>query len=93
MAVQVQITFLMQMQSDIIYSTGQPSACAWKRLRWELLILPVLPLATGRTRKMCLKNQAIDRTFTPEITPEESASKIKLWKKAVTYAFNWAKED
>ena len=38
-------------------------------------------------------NWAIDRTFEAEISDEESSRKIKLCKKAVTYAFNWAKED
>lgn len=38
-------------------------------------------------------NWAIDRTFEAEISDEERSRKIKLWEKAVTYAFNWAKED
>ena len=40
-----------------------------------------------------LQNWAIDRTFTPEITDEERNKKVRMWKKAVTYSFNWAKED
>ena len=52
-------------------------------------------LAVGywASKEDVIKNWAIDRTFTPEISAEESAQKNKMWKKAVTYAFNWAKED
>mgnify|MGYP005967815727 CR=1 FL=1 len=27
------------------------------------------------------------------ITDEERNKKVRMWKKAVTYSFNWAKED
>ena len=52
-------------------------------------------LAVGywSSKEDVIKNWAIDRTFTPEIDAEARAKKVKMWKKAVTYAFNWAKED
>jgi transposase len=33
------------------------------------------------------------RPHAPEITDEERNKKVRMWKKAVTYSFNWAKED
>jgi glycerol kinase len=52
-------------------------------------------LAVGywASKEDVIKNWAIDRTFTPEIDEAAAAGKVKQWKKAVTYAFNWAKED
>ena len=52
-------------------------------------------LAVGywASKEDVLQNWAIDRTFTPEITDEERNKKVRMWKKAVTYSFNWAKED
>lgn len=36
--------------------------------------------------------QTIDRIFTPQPDDELRKEKIRMWKKAVTYAFGWAKE-
>lgn len=38
-----------------------------------------------------LKNWAIDRTFTTEISEEARLQKVKMWKKAVKYSFDWSK--
>jgi len=83
---------LMQMQSDIILAPVNRPVCV-ETTAMGAAYLAGLAVGYWKNKEDVLKNQAIDRTFTPEITPEESASKIKLWKKAVTYAFNWAKED
>ena len=37
------------------------------------------------------KNWSVDRTFDPEITQNERDSKVRMWKKAVSYSFNWDK--
>ena len=39
------------------------------------------------------KNWAINAIFEPQIGAEEREKKIKGWKKAVKYAYGWAKED
>lgn len=83
---------LMQMQSDIILAPVNRPVCV-ETTAMGAAYLAGLAVGYWKNKEDVLKNQAIDRTFIPEITPEESASKIKLWKKAVTYAFNWAKED
>ena len=60
----------------------------------SLAVLLLDGLTGGRASKEdVLQNWAIDRTFTPEITDEERNKKVRMWKKAVTYSFNWAKED
>ena len=83
---------LMQMQSDIILAPVNRPVCV-ETTAMGAAYLAGLAVGYWKNKEDVLKNQAIDRTFTPGITPEESASKIKQWKKAVTYAFNWAKED
>ena len=39
------------------------------------------------------KSRSIDRTFIPNLSDEARSEKIRMWKKAVKYAFGWAKED
>ncbi len=39
------------------------------------------------------KNGSVDRIFKPKISKEEREEKLKGWKKAVTYAFHWAKDE
>ena len=40
-----------------------------------------------------LQNWSVDRKFTPDITAEERAKRIKGWNKAVRCSYGWAKED
>ena len=39
------------------------------------------------------RNWAIDRVFEPEIAADLREKKLKMWKKAVACAFNWAKDE
>ena len=38
-------------------------------------------------------NWSIDQTFEPEISVEEQEKRMKGWKKAVRYSFDWAKDE
>ena len=40
-----------------------------------------------------IKNWAIDRTFTPEITKQERDKRLLGWNRAVKCAYGWAKEE
>ena len=40
-----------------------------------------------------MKNQQLDRVFSPSISKEERVQKRKGWNKAVKYAYGWAKEE
>ena len=40
-----------------------------------------------------IKNQQLDRVFTPDMAPEEREAKRKGWNKAVKYAYGWAKDE
>ena len=52
-------------------------------------------LAVGywSSKEDVIKNWAIDREFTPEISEEQRTSMVKGWSKAVKCAYGWAKED
>jgi glycerol kinase len=40
-----------------------------------------------------IKNQQLDRVFTPNMAKEDRLAKRKGWNKAVKYAYGWAKEE
>lgn len=52
-------------------------------------------LAVGywNSKEEIVENWSIDRVFQPEITKEERDKKSKGWKRAVTCACGWAKEE
>ena len=52
-------------------------------------------LAVGywKNQEDVLKNWAIDRTFEPKLSDQERQARLKGWKKAVKYAFDWAREE
>ena len=52
-------------------------------------------LAVGywANKEEVLKNWAIDRTFTPEISEDKRTEMVTGWNKAVKCSYGWAKED
>ena len=83
---------LMQMQTDISQAPVNRPVCV-ETTAMGAAYLAGLAVGYWASKEDVIKNWAIDRTFTPEISADEAAAKNKMWKKAVTYAFNWAKED
>lgn len=83
---------LMQMQADISGVPVHRPVCV-ETTAMGAAYLAGLAVGYWSGIGDIVNNWAIDRTFTPEIPEEERAHKIKQWKKAVTYAFHWAKED
>lgn len=83
---------LMQMQADISGAPVNRPVCV-ETTAMGAAYLAGLAVGYWSGIEDIVKNWAIDRTFTPEISEEGRKDKIKKWKKAVTYAFNWAKED
>lgn len=83
---------LMQMQADIIQAPVNRPVCV-ETTAMGAAYLAGLAVGYWASKEDVLKNYAIDRTFAPEISADDAATKVKTWKKAVTYAFNWAKED
>ena len=83
---------LMQMQSDIIGAPVNRPSCV-ETTAMGAAYLAGLAVGYWDSKDDVIKNWSIDRTFRPEISDEERASKIKGWNKAVRYAFDWAREE
>ena len=84
--------FLMQTQADIIGAPVNRPRCVETRAMGAAY-LAGLAVGYWSGPEDIRKNWAVDRTFEPAISGEERAGKLKGWKKAVKYAYGWAKED
>ena len=60
----------------------------WKGNFWEMTVV-TLGMVFCDTGKVSTKEERLDWP----VTDEERNKKVRMWKKAVTYSFNWAKED
>lgn len=84
--------FLMQTQADIINAPVNRPQCV-ETTAMGAAYLAGLAVGYWASKEDVIKNWAIDKTFTPSITEEDRAKRIKGWNKAVKYAYGWAKED
>ena len=84
--------FLIQTQADIIGAPVNRPRCV-ETTAMGAAYLAGLAVGYWSGPEDIRKNWAVDRTFEPAISGEERAGKLKGWKKAVKYAYGWAKED
>ena len=84
--------FLMQTQADIINAPVNRPCCV-ETTAMGAAYLAGLAVGYWSDKEEVLKNWAIDQIFEPKISEEERKKKLKGWKKAVKYAYGWAKED
>ena len=84
--------FLMQTQADIIGAPVNRPRCV-ETTAMGAAYLAGLAAGYWSGPEDIRKNWAVDRTFEPAISGAERAGKLKGWKKAVKYAYGWAKED
>lgn len=82
--------FLMQTQADLIGAPVKRPACI-ETTAMGAAYLAGLAVGYWKNKEDVVKNWAIDQTFEPEIAAEEREKRVKGWKKAVKYAFDWAK--
>ena len=83
---------LMQMQADISNAPVNRPMCV-ETTAMGAAYLAGLAVGYWNSKEDVIKNSAIERTFSPEISEEERKKKVSGWSKAVTYSFGWAKED
>ena len=83
---------LLQMQADLIQAPVNRPQCV-ETTAMGAAYLAGLAAGYWPDREFLSRNWAIDRTFVPEISAKDADTKIKKWKKAVAYAFDWAKDD
>ena len=84
--------FLMQTQADIIQAPVNRPQCV-ETTAMGAAYLAGLAVGYWSDKEEVIKNWAIDQIFEPKISEEECKKKLKGWKKAVKYAYGWAKED
>ena len=84
--------YLMQTQADLINAPVQRPRCV-ETTAMGAAYLAGLAVGYWSSKEDVIKNWAIDQIFEPKISEEERKKKLKGWKKAVKYAYGWAKED
>ncbi|MDO4261732.1 MAG: glycerol kinase GlpK [Eubacteriales bacterium] len=84
--------FLMQTQADFIDAPVNRPGCV-ETTAMGAAYLAGLAVHYWKNKEEVKKNWAVDQTFYPRLPKEERETKRKGWKKAVTYAFGWAKEE
>ena len=83
--------YLMQTQADIInVPVSRPSCVETTAL--GAAYLAGLAVGYWSDTTEIKENAKLDRVFNPAIEETERQQRINGWKKAVKYAFNWAKE-
>ena len=83
---------LMQMQADLINAPVNRPSCV-ETTAMGAAYLAGLAVGYWKSKEDVIANWQCERTFNPAITPDERAKKLKGWKKALTYAHGWAKDE
>lgn len=83
--------YLMQTQADIINVPVTRPVCV-ETTALGAAYLAGLAVNYWASTDHIKINAKIDKTFTPDIDEAQRTKKITGWKKAVKYAFDWAKE-
>ena len=84
--------FLMQFQSDILGVPVNRPACV-ESTAIGAAYLAGLAVGYWKNKDEVIKNQKLDRVFTPQMPQAARDKKRREWNKAVHYAFGWAKEE
>ncbi|MGN0332273.1 MAG: glycerol kinase GlpK [Lachnospiraceae bacterium] len=83
---------LMQTQADIINAPVKRPQCI-ETTAMGAAYLAGLAVGYWKSKEDVVNNWAIDKVFTPEIEEKERIRRVKGWKKAVKYAYGWAKDE
>ena len=84
--------YLMQTQADIINAPVNRPQCV-ETTAMGAAYLAGLAVGYWSSKEDVIKNWAIDRTFTPEISEDKREEMVGGWNKAVKCSYGWAKED
>lgn len=84
--------YLMQRQADISDAPVNRPMCV-ETTAMGAAYLAGLAVGYWKNKEDVIQNWKIDRSFTSQITEEERNTLWKGWKKAVRYAYGWAKKD
>ena len=84
--------YLMQTQSDISNAPVLRPACV-ETTAMGAAYLAGLAVGYWKSPEEIRRNWSVDRSFDPRISSEERAQRITGWKKAVSRAYDWAKDE
>ena len=84
--------YLMQIQSNIIDAPVNRPKCV-ETTAMGAAYLAGLAVGYWKDKDEVIKNWAIDKVFTPDITEEKRTSMINGWERAVKCSYGWAKEE
>ena len=84
--------FLMQTQADVIGAPVHRPECI-ETTAMGAAYLAGLSVGYWENKDAVRENWAVDQIFEPQIQEEERQEKTAGWKKAVRYAFDWAKQE
>ena len=84
--------FLMQFQADMLNAPVNRPACV-ESTAMGAAYLAGLAVGYWENKEEVVKNQQLDRVFTPDMEEDERTAKRKGWNKAVKYAYGWAKDE
>lgn len=84
--------FLMQTQADVIGAPVHRPECI-ETTAMGAAYLAGLSVGYWENKDAVRENWAVDQIFEPQIQEEERQQKTAGWKKAVRYAFDWAKQE
>ncbi len=84
--------YLMQTQADIIDAPVHRPRCV-ETTAMGAAYLAGLAVGYWKSKEDVIANWMIDRTFEPDIAPEEREKRIRGWNKAVKCSYDWAKEE
>ena len=84
--------YLMQTMADVSNVPVQRPSCV-ETTALGAAYLAGLAVGYWKSTDDVLQNWSVDRTFTPNITPEERKKRVKGWNKAVRCAYHWAKDE
>ena len=84
--------FLMQTQADIISAPVKRPSCV-ETTAMGAAYLAGLAVGYWESKEEVIRNWEVDKVFKPQIDDEDREKRIKGWKKAVRYAFDWAKDE
>ena len=84
-------SYLVQTQADIIHAPAVRPKCV-ETTAMGAAYLAGLAVGYWNSLEDVKKNWAVDRSFQPQIAPEERSNRLRGWKKAVARTIGWAKD-
>ncbi len=83
---------LMQMQADLSQVPVERPGCI-ETTAMGATFLAGLAVGFWKSLDDIVQTRAVNRVFTPEIDKDFAARRNRRWRKAVRYAFGWAKDE